>query len=65
MTNQELYAYFVNKYAALVYQHGKRRIGWEEIFTIGGTPAQPLVASGRGLMASENHAGFDVGLKTS
>jgi hexosaminidase len=41
MTNQELYAYFVNKYAALVYQHGKRRIGWEEIFTIGGTPAVP------------------------
>lgn len=36
MTNDQLYSYFENRYLSLLHKHGKTRVGWEEVFTIGG-----------------------------
>ena len=36
MTNDDLYVYFENRYLQILQKYNKSRIGWDEIFTIGG-----------------------------
>ena len=38
-TNDDLYTMFAHRYAGLVNAHGKTRIGWEEMYDIGGKTA--------------------------
>ena len=35
-TNNQLYSYFSHRYGAIVRNHNKSRIGWDEMYTIGG-----------------------------
>ena len=38
-SNDDLYTMFAHRYAGLAHTHGKTRIGWEEMYDIGGKTA--------------------------